>query len=138
MMLSVYPVGSAVPKIFISHRSADLDLARKLSGELEAYGHDVWLDDERILVGDSIVQEVEAGLLGSNYVIMCLSVHGPSEWTDREWMSTLSRRLSGTDVKLLPVVLSGGAVPSLLADIKYVDLTKDWDHGISLLCLAIK
>src|ERR1035438_2634387 len=93
-------VGSSVPNVFISHRSADLNLARKLSAELEALGNHVWLDDEKILPGDSIVAEVEAGLTGSGYVILCLSSDGPSEWTDREWMSALGRRLNGADVKL--------------------------------------
>ena len=125
-------------KIFISHRSADLNLAKKLSTELKARGHDVWLDDEKIFAGDSIVGQVEMGLADAEYVIMCLSSDGVSEWTDREWMSTLARRLSGTDVKLLPVFLSGGTLPAILADIKYVDLTCDWDQGISNLCLAIK
>jgi TIR domain-containing protein len=54
-----------MPKVFISHRTADLDLARKLSSDLKARGHDVWLDDEEILAGDSIVAQVEDGLAGS-------------------------------------------------------------------------
>lgn len=127
-----------MPKVFISHRTADLDLARKLSSDLKARGHDVWLDDEEILAGDSIVAQVEDGLAGSGYVVLCLSIDGPSEWTDREWMATLARRLRGIDVKLLPVFLSGGTLPAILADIKYVDLTSDWDHGVDILSLAIK
>lgn len=125
-------------KVFISHRAADLDLAKKLSYALKARGHDVWLDDENILAGDSIVGQVEDGLAGSVYVVLCLSSDGTSEWTDREWMSSLGRRLNGMDVKLLPVLLSGGTLPAILADIKYVDLTSDWDHGVDFLSLAIK
>jgi hypothetical protein len=127
-----------MPKVFVSHRSSDLHLARKLAAELRTCGNDVWLDEERLLSGDSIVREVNAGLSGSQYVILCLSGDGPSEWTDREWMSALARQLNGMGVKLLPVLLSGGSPPAILADIKYVDLTNDWDHGVSLLCLAIR
>lgn len=130
--------GGKVSKVFISYRSADLDLARKLAAELKACGHDVWLDNEKIFVGDSIVGQVNEGLLGSDYVVMCLSSYGSSKWTDREWMSSLARRLNGTDVKLFPVFLSGGTLPVILADIKYVDLTRDWNQGIRHLCLAIK
>ncbi len=125
-------------KVFLSHRSADSDLAKKLSAELKVRGHDVWLDNEKILVGDSIVEQVETALVGSDYVILCLSSDGHSEWTDREWMSTLARRLSGMHIKLLPLFLSGGTLPAILADIRYVDLRRDWDQGISLLCQAIK
>jgi hypothetical protein len=127
-----------VSKVFISHRTADLDLARKLSSELKARGHDVWLDDEQIFTGDSIVAQVQAGLAGSGYVVLCLSSSGPSEWMDREWMSTLARRLSGIDVKLLPVFLSGGALPAILADIKCGDLASDWGCGVDDLSRAIK
>jgi hypothetical protein len=126
-----------MPNVFISHRSADLDLARKLSAELKARGNEVWLDDERIRPGDSIVAEVQAGLIDARYLVLCLSSDGPSEWTDREWMPTLMRRLSGVDVKLLPVFLSGGALPAILADIQYVDLARDWNRGIDQLCSAI-
>jgi hypothetical protein len=52
-------------------------------------------------------------------------------------MSTLARRLNGTDIKLLPVFLNGGSLPAILADIRYVDLTTDWNLGIDLLCSAI-
>jgi hypothetical protein len=132
-------VGEApVPNVFISHRSADLDLAKKLAAELARCGNDVWLDDEHILPGDSIVGKIEDGLMESGYVILCLSEHGPSEWTNREWMSALARRLSGANVKLLPVFLSGGKIPAILADIKTVDLTRDWDDGVALLCKAIR
>jgi TIR domain len=66
-------------KVFISHRSADLDLAKKLSAELKVRGHDVWLDDEKIHPGESIVRQVEMGLIGSGTVVLCLSSDGPSE-----------------------------------------------------------
>lgn len=127
-----------MPKVFISHRSTDLALAKKLSAGLKACGNDVWLDDEEILAGDSIVEQVQTGLAGSNYVVLCLSGDGPSKWTDREWMSTLGRQLNGMNIKLLPVFLSGGTLPAILADIAYVDLTRDWSHGIKRLCRAIK
>jgi TIR domain len=124
--------------VFISHRSGDLGLARKLSAELKSHGHAVWLDDESIIPGDSIVKEVESGLMGAGYVILCLSSEGLSDWVDREWMSTLARRLDGVNVKLLPVLLSGGKIPAILADIKYVDLVRDWGKGIDMLCTAIR
>jgi TIR domain-containing protein len=127
-----------VPYVFISHRSADLDLARKLSAELAQCGNDVWLDDEKILPGDSIVGKIEDGLIKPGYFLLCLSGHGPSLWTDREWMSALARQLAGADVRLVPVFLTGGKIPAILADIKAVDLTKDWADGVDLLCKAIR
>jgi hypothetical protein len=42
----------------------------------------------------------------------------------------LTRQLQGQNVKLLPVRLSGGTIPPILADIKFADLVSDWDGGI--------
>ena len=59
-------------------------------------------------------------------------------WMSREWMSALARQLDGHAVKLLPVRLSGGEPPAILADIKYADLVKDWDGGVRALLRAIR
>lgn len=127
-----------MPKVFISYRTPDRDRAQQLYAELQARGHDPWLDDKVILPGGSIVGAIDSGLMESRYVILCLSEDGPSEWTDREWMSTLARQLMGLDVKLLPVLLSGGRLPAILADISYVDLTRDWQQGVDALCRAMR
>jgi hypothetical protein len=56
----------------------------------------------------------------------------------REWMSALARQLGGAGVIVLPVRLTGGSPPAILADIKYADLTADWDGGVHALCAAIR
>jgi hypothetical protein len=53
-------------------------------------------------------------------------------------MSSLARQLSGQSIKVLPVVLTGGQLPAILADIKHADLVEDWAKGISELLRAIK
>jgi hypothetical protein len=53
-------------------------------------------------------------------------------------MSTLARQLNGMDVKILPVRLTGGDPPAILADRKYADLVEDWSKGVSLLLDAMK
>jgi hypothetical protein len=50
----------------------------------------------------------------------------------------LARQLSGYGVKVLPVRLSGGMPPAILADIKYADLVKDWSRGITELLRAMR
>jgi hypothetical protein len=53
-------------------------------------------------------------------------------------MSTLARQLDGQPVKILPVHLTGGSVPEILADLKYADLVADWDDGVRRLLAAIR
>ena len=125
-------------RVFICHRGPDKPLARKLAREIEAAGHQVWLDEREIRVGDSIVGKIDDGLARADYVVLCYSSHGDSSWTMAEWHSTLARELNGDRVKLLPVLLSGGEVPPILAGKKYADLVSDWDRGVAELLRAIR
>jgi hypothetical protein len=123
---------------FISHRGSDALLAERLATELKNSGVDVWLDNWEINLGDSIVERMQQGLSGSSYLILCYSADGvTAPWIGREWMSALARQLDGHAVKILPVRLSGGQPPEILADIKYADLVRDWDAGVAQLRRAL-
>jgi hypothetical protein len=127
-----------MPKIFLSHRKPDTDLAKRLADQLIVAGHQVWFDEWEINIGDSIVERINDGLDTMNYLVLCYSTSDMAPWINREWMSTLARQLSGHPVKILPVLLSGGNAPAILADIRYADLVKDWDKGVEDLLRAIK
>jgi TIR domain len=125
-------------KVFVSYRSGDVSSARQLAVELRARGHAVWLDEQEISVGDSIVAKIDSGLETVEFLILCYSRSGVrSPWMSREWMSTLARQLNGLGVKILPVCFPGGEPPALLADIKYIDLSENWNVGISQLHAAL-
>ncbi len=124
--------------VFISHRGADADLAEKLSRDVLAAGHAVWLDSWEINTGDQIVGRMNQGLSGSTYLVLCYSSAGMAPWMDIEWMSALARQLNGDGVKVLPVMLSGRDVPAILAGTKYADMITNWQRGLSELLRAIK
>ena len=125
--------------VFISHRKADDQEAKRLANEIRNAGHQVWLDEWNIDLGDSIVEKMNAGLEGSTYVVVCYSASGiTSVWMGREWFSALARQLNGAGVKLLPVRLTDGEPPAILADLRYADLVKDWSKGLTELLQAIK
>ncbi|SEI19021.1 toll/interleukin-1 receptor domain-containing protein [Paraburkholderia hospita] len=124
--------------VFLCHRKGDAESVERLARELEAAGHAIWFDEWEINVGDSIVAEINKGLTDTAYLVLCYSEHGPSDWTDREWHSTLHRQLSGHNVRLLPVRVSGGRPPAILADIRFADLVSDWEAGVRDLLKAIK
>ncbi|HEY9895218.1 MAG TPA: toll/interleukin-1 receptor domain-containing protein [Candidatus Sericytochromatia bacterium] len=127
-----------MPNVFISHRKDDANQAEQLATEVRDAGHEVWFDEWKIDLGDSIVERIDEGLEGSNYLVLCYSSSGMSDWVNREWMSALARQLSGHRVKVLPLLLTGGKPPTILADIKYGDLTQDWSKGVSELLRAIR
>lgn len=125
--------------VFISHRKSDVQDAERLAQEIRSANYQVWLDEWNIDLGDSIVERINEGLEGATYVIVCYSSSGVmSPWMSREWMSTLARQLTGQSIRLLPVLLTGGEPPAILADLKYADLTRDWSQGISELLRAMR
>lgn len=125
--------------VFISHRKADDQEAEQLANQIRAAGHQVWLDEWAIGLGDSIVEKMNEGLEGATYVVVCYSSSGvTSAWMGREWYSALARQLNGAGVKLLPVRLTDGGPPAILADLRYADLVKDWSKGVTELLKAIK
>lgn len=128
-----------MPNVFISHRKTDDAEAERLAQEIQKAGHAVWFDVWDINIGDSIVERMNSGLTGSTYLVLCYSEAGVlSSWMGREWESALARQLNGSDVKILPVRLTGGHPPAILADIYYADLVEDWDRGVAELLKAIR
>ncbi|MGN9762841.1 toll/interleukin-1 receptor domain-containing protein [Streptomyces sp. SD31] len=124
--------------VFISHRKDDAAQADRLARDISAAGHDVWFDEWNIQLGDSVVERMNSGLEGAAYLVLCYSTSGVmSPWTSREWMSALHRKLEGCDVHILPVKF-GGSPPAILSDIKYADMSVDWDLGVTQLIKAIR
>jgi hypothetical protein len=131
--------GVMMANVFISHRNADDQEAERLANEIRTAGHEVWLDEWNIGLGDSIVEKMNEGLEGATYVVVCYSSSNvTSAWMGREWYSALSRQLNGAGVKLLPVKLTDGEPPAILADLRYADLVKDWSKGVTELLNTIK
>jgi hypothetical protein len=125
--------------VFISHRGADTALATRLAEKIREAGHDVWLDTWKIGLGDSIIGRMDEGLASATHVVLCLSSGGVgAPFIGREWMATLARQLEGEGVKLLPIRLSGGAPPAILADLRYADLVSDWETGQDELLRALR
>lgn len=128
-----------LPVSFICHRKQDAPLAEQLAEDIQQAGFQVWFDEWNIQIGDSIVSRINDGLENTQYLILCYSDSGVlSPWMSREWMSALSRQLSGYGIKVLPARLSGGIPPAILADIKFADLVGDWARGVTDLLQAMR
>ena len=124
--------------VFISHRGADAAEAEKLASEVRRRGHEVWLDTWNIHIGDSIIERINEGLSDSSYFVLCYSGSGIlAPWMSREWMAALALQLNAQGIRVLPVLLTGGGPPAILADIKFADLVTDWQGGVNALCSSI-
>jgi hypothetical protein len=125
--------------VFVSHRTSDAAQAERLAKDIRDRGHNVWLDIWEVKLGDSIVEKMNEGLERSTFLILGLSSKGVlSPWMSREWYSALARQMNDEKVKLLPVILSGGGPPAILADIEYTDAVKDYDKALADLLESIE
>jgi hypothetical protein len=104
-------------KIFISYSRKDMDFVRKLAGDLEQAGYDVWWDLTDLRGGDDWVRKIPAAIQESQFVIVVLSPNSVvSEWVEKEYTQALSLRK-----KIIPVMLTAITVPFALNTINYLN-----------------
>ena len=113
-------------QIFISYSRKDIDFIRKLAGDLEKAGYDVWWDLTDLRGGDDWPRVIPAAIEASQYVIVVLSPNSAiSDWVEKEYTQALSLRK-----KIIPILLERSGIPFALNTINYVDFTSD-DYAAS-------
>ena len=93
------------PRVFVSHRHADMDRATAFAAALRERGLDAWLDEWEIGLGDDIVVRMEQGLADSDGGCILLSEAGVGEGWMREELSVLTQRAVELEKRLIPVLL---------------------------------
>lgn len=61
--------------VFLSRSSKDKAVVRELAARLKRDGVRVWLDEEQIKPGDSILAKIEEGLEHSRVLVLCMSAN---------------------------------------------------------------
>jgi len=124
---------------FISHSSKDKAFVRKLAADLTAENVSIWLDEQRIRVGDSIPDQTAQGLAESDIFLIALSDNSiASEWVKRELNNALLDEIQRRKVKILPLKLSDCEIPQVIRDKKYADFTRSYRDGLDELLAAIR
>jgi hypothetical protein len=91
---------------FVSHSAKDKPFARKLTADLVANGVKVWLDEQRILVGDSIPEKIAQGLAESDFFLIVISENSVnSAWVKKELSGALVHEIERRKVTVLPIRL---------------------------------
>lgn len=128
--------------IFISHASEDKELiVRPLAKELSKYS-EVWFDEEKIALGDSLTEKINEGLSGTSLAIVVLSESFfKKQWALRELNSLISKMI---DSKLKVVPLFYGVTPKwvsqkspLLSDILGIKVNIDNIIEVSAKILSV-
>lgn len=124
---------------FLSHSSSDKPFIRQLAADLTANGVDVWLDEQRIRVGDSIPEKLAQGLAGSDFFLIAMSEHSAgSAWVQKELNNALVNEVQRRKVHILPLRLDDTSMPAIIADKKYADFSKSYKTGLDDLLTALK
>src|ERR1041385_538182 len=114
-------------RIFISYSRKDINFVRRLAGDLEKAGYDVWGDLTDLRGGDDWVRVIPEAIKNSDKIIVVLSPNSTiSEWVEKEYTQALSLRK-----KIIPIMLEQSSVPFALNTINYIDFTGD-DYAVSL------
>lgn len=124
---------------FLSHSSADKAFIRQLAADLTANGISVWLDEQRIRVGDSIPEKIAQGLAESDYFLIGMSQKSSeSAWVQKELNNALMSEVQRRKVHILPLKLDDTEMPPIIADKKYADFSKSYKVGLDELLTALK
>src|SRR4030095_589114 len=116
-----------MPQLFVSYSRKDIGFVRRLAGDLETAGFDVWWDVSDLRGGDDWLRLIPAAIESSDYFVVVLSPNAiDSEWVKREYTQALSLRK-----KIIPIMLAKASVPFALNTLNYIDFTSD-DYAASL------
>ena len=121
-------------QVFISYSRKDIKFARRLAGDLEKAGFDVWWDISDLKGGDDWVRFIPAAIEASQYFVVLLSPNSiQSEWVEKEYSYAIRLRK-----KIIPAMIKLCAVPFSLHTINYVDfINVDYATGVNRLLDAL-
>lgn len=121
-------------QVFISYSRKDIKFARRLAGDLEKAGFDVWWDVSDLKGGDDWVRFIPAAIEASQYFVVLLSPNSiQSEWVEKEYSYAIRHRK-----KIVPAMIKQCRVPFALHTINYVDfINVDYATGANKLLDAL-
>ena len=127
--------------IFISHSHKDAKFVRRLAGDLERAGLQVWYSEWKMKPGESLVQKIAEGILSSGYMVVVLSPNSVnSPWVEKEMSLALTHQLAKKAIRIVPILYRTCEFPSTfhaLGDILYADFRRDYNTAFNTLLTGL-
>lgn len=124
---------------FISHSTRDKPFVRKLAADLVANGVKVWLDEQQILVGDSIPEKIAQGLAESDFFLIVVSANSVnSQWVKKELNNAIVQEIERRKVTVLPIKLDDVEMPGTIREKLYADFSRSYEDGLEKLLQSIR
>ena len=123
--------------VFISYRSVNRIWAINLYDVLRSCGHEVFLDQSALVMGGSLVGQLQEGLSQSQAgILIWSSATADSKWVEREY-STMERLTDTGEFSFVPVLLDGAKLPVFAQNRVFLDFSgyPDGPNGGDLLRL---
>ena len=115
--------------LFISYSHSDGAFARKLASDLRDHGHTVWIDEAKILVGDSFIDRITEAIETVEFFATILSVASiDSSWAKKELDLAMNREIGEKRVFVLPILLTDVEIPGFLKGKMYADFRSNQDY----------
>jgi len=112
--------------VFLSHSSKDKPIVRRLAERLRGDGLKVWLDEWEIRPGDSIPHKIDAGLVRSAVLVLCMSRHSfGSDWAALEYQTFRFRDPLNRELRFIPLRLDETEPRPSLRQFAYIDWRGD-------------
>jgi len=130
-------------RVFLSYGHDDRPFVRFLANDIRATRVKLWMDELKILPGDSLLGKISAGLTASDYVVACLSQTSvESEWVRTELEIAATRAIREKRAVVVPLLVGSvksEQVPAFLSHLLYVDFrqARDYDHSLAELLRRI-
>lgn len=134
--------------IFLSHRSINKDIVRRLAADLEAQPFQgrpltVWVDEAEIRPGQSITGLVNEGLEISRFIGLVMTPEyfaSESGWTDAEWHAALFTDPDNRRARVLPLLAADCPyIPVLLRHLRAIDFRdKRYADGLAELLAVLR
>lgn len=120
------------PKVFISYAWENQALARQLQRDLQNDSIDVFIDYDKISVGDSLPARISAALDWCDTLVLLWSKDAAqSRWVAREWECA-----DQLEKRIIPCKLDDALLPALLRRVLYLDFSS-YASGYLQLCRTL-
>ena len=99
----------------------------------------VWIDEQRIKVGDSIPERVAQGVAESDFFLVIMSNNSVgSAWVKKELNQALVHEIEKRRVRVMPLLLDKVDLPEIIREKKYANFTESYAKGLEELLASIK
>lgn len=115
------------PSIFLCYSSKDKRFVKNLASKLEEHEVEVWLDEKKIYIGDSLTKKIGEAIVDTDYMAAVISNNSiNSEWVQKELQIAMNEEIEYKEVIVLPLLIEEirkKDMPPFLRDKLYADFT---------------